>query len=159
MDPDLTPFEARGMPEQVERFAFMFRVAFWTYGLIGTFGLILACAGLAGVTAFCVAQRGREIGIRVALGARKADVLGLVMKEGAALVAIGSALGLAGAWAGTRGLSASQPALAKSVLASTSDPLVLVGVPLLLAGLTLIACYAPARRSTRIDPVVALRQE
>ena len=158
MDANLTPFNARTMPEQVDQFIFLFHVASYTYGTIGVFGLILAAAGLAGVTAYSVAQRGREIGIRIALGARGADVLRLVMKEGAVLVAVGTAIGLAGAWAGARLVSSAQSVAAKAI-ATPSSPLVLVGIPAMLAGLALLACYVPARRSLRIDPVVALRQE
>jgi predicted permease len=158
MDANLTPFNARTMPEQVDRFIFVFRVATYTYGVIGVSGLILAAAGLAGVTAYSVAQRGREIGIRIALGARSGDVLRLVMKEGAVLVAVGTIVGLAGAWAGSRLVSSAESVAAKAI-ATTSDPLVVVGIPVLLAGLALLACYVPARRSLRIDPVVALRQE
>jgi ABC-type antimicrobial peptide transport system permease subunit len=76
---------------------FPVRVALWTYGCIGIFGLILASVGLAGVTAYSVTQRRREIGIRIALGAQSADVLGLVMKEGAVLITAGTLIGLAAA--------------------------------------------------------------
>ena len=106
-----------------------------------------------------MARRGREIGIRIALGATSQDVLGLVMREDAALVAVGTVLGLAGAWAAAKVLSAIVSVVASATSASTSDPLLLVGAPLLLAGLALVACYLPARKSTTIDPVRALRQE
>ena len=134
------------------------KVALWTYGFIGIFGLILASVGLAGVTAYSVSQRRREIGIRVALGARGGDVLGLVMREGAVLIAIGTVIGLAAARAGIRAMSAALSQIAKTAGTSTSDPMLLVGAPLLLAALALVACYVPARKSTRIDPVVALRE-
>ena len=130
--------------------------ASWTYGLIGVFGLILASVGLAGVTAYSVTQRSHEIGIRMALGAQKRDVLGLVMKEGVALVTIGTITGLALAWAGIRALSG----LFFSVASVRSyDPVLLAGAPLLLAAVALAACYVPARRAMGIDPVVALREE
>jgi putative ABC transport system permease protein len=112
--------------------------------------------GLAGVTAYSVAQRAHEIGIRMALGARTIDVMGLVMKQGATLVIIGTTLGLASAWAGMRMLSGIFSSVAST---SASNPVLIVGVPLLLASLALGACYIPARRSTRIDPAVTLRQE
>jgi ABC-type antimicrobial peptide transport system permease subunit len=121
--------------------------------------LILASVGLAGMTAYSVAQRGREIGIRMALGAQSADVLGLVMKEGAALVAVGTIIGLAGGGAGLRLLSAYLSEVAKTTGTTASHPALLLGAPLLLASLALVACYVPARKSMRIDPVVALRQE
>jgi predicted permease len=159
VDANITPFNARSMPEQMDQLMFPIQVGVWSYGLMGSFGLILASVGLAGVTAYSVAQRGHEIGIRMALGARNTDVLGLVMKEGAALVAAGTIIGLAGAWALTRVLAASLEPVARTASRATAEPLLIVGAPLLLAGLALAACYVPACRSLRIDPVVALRQD
>jgi macrolide transport system ATP-binding/permease protein len=156
MDPALTPFHARSMLEQIDEFLSPLRAASWTYGMIGAFGLILASVGLAGVTAYSVSQRGREIGIRIALGAQNRDVLALVIKEGLVLVVVGSVVGLALAWAGIRVLSGLFFTVAS---VQSSDPLLLVGAPLLLAALAMLACYLPARRSMRIDPAVALRQE
>jgi predicted permease len=156
IDPSLTPFNARSMLEQIDEFMSPLRAASWTYGVIGAFGLILASVGLAGVTAYAVSQRGREIGIRVALGAQRGDVLRLVIKEGAVLVIIGTVVGLAAAWAGIRVLSGLFFTVAS---VQSADPLVLVGAPLLLAALALLACYLPARKSMRIDPAVTLRQE
>jgi hypothetical protein len=94
MDSSLTPFNARSMQEQIDQIMYPIRASIWTYGCIGLCGLILASVGLAGMTAYSVAQRGREIGVRMALGAQSADVLGLVMKEGAALVAVGTIIAL-----------------------------------------------------------------
>lgn len=159
IDDRVTPFNARSMPEQIEELMLPVKVALWTYGCIGMFGLILASVGLAGVTAYSVAQRRREIGIRIALGAGRGDVLGLVMKEGAVLVLAGMFLGLAAARAGIRFLSAVMAVIARTAGSSSSDPWLLAGAPLLLAVVALAACYLPARRSMRIDPVVALRQE
>jgi predicted permease len=156
MDPSLTPFDARSMQEQIDEFMSPLRAACWSYGLIGAFGLILASVGLAGVTAYAVSQRGREIGIRVALGAQKSDVLTLVMTEGVVLVTVGTVVGLAAAWAGIRVLSGLFFTVAS---VESSDPLLLIGAPLLLASLALLACYLPARKSMHVDPAVALRQE
>jgi hypothetical protein len=156
MDSTIVPFNARSMTEQIAQFMSALKAASWTYGLIGVFGLVLASVGLAGVTAYSVAQRGHEIGIRLALGAQKRDVLGLVMKEGAVLVTVGALIGMTFAWAGMRALSGMFFSVAS---VQGADPVLLVGAPLLLAGLALLACYVPARGSTRIDPVVALRQE
>ena len=156
MDSSLTPFNARSMTEQIAQFMSALKAASWTYGLIGVFGLILASVGLAGVTAYTVTQRGHEIGIRMALGAQKRDVLGLVMREGATLVTAGTITGLAFAWAGIRALSGIFFSVAS---VQSSDPMLLVGAPMLLAGVALIACYLPARRAMRIDPAVALRAE
>jgi ABC-type antimicrobial peptide transport system permease subunit len=113
--------------------------------------------GLAGVTAYSVAQRRQEIGIRMALGARPGQVLRLVMKEGATLVMVGSVVGFLGAWAIGRLLSALSPEMAEAL--SAKQPLLMIGAPVLLAALAMLACYFPARRSTGIDPVRALRQE
>ena len=104
-DANVTPFNARSMTEQIAEFMSSLRSAAWTWNLMGAFGLILAAVGLAGVTAYSVAQRGHEIGIRMALGAQKSDVLGLVMKEGAVLVMAGTLIGMALTWAGLRLMS------------------------------------------------------
>jgi len=135
------------------------RSAAWTYGLIGIFGLVLAAVGLAGMTAYSVASRNHEIGIRIALGAGRGQVIGLVMREGAALIAAGTSIGMALGWAASRGLAAMSSTVGQVTSTSTSDPTVLYGAPLLLAGMALVACYIPARRSLRVDPAVTLRRE
>jgi len=159
MDEKLTPFNAQSMPEQIDEMLFPVKVALYTYGFIGVFGLILAAVGLAGVTAYSVTQRRREIGIRIALGAQKRDVMGLVMKESAVMITIGTVIGLLAARAGIRLLAGALAIIARTAGTSTSDPFLLIGAPLLLALLGLLSCYVPARKSTRVDPVVALRQE
>ena len=157
MDPNLTLFNARNMKDQIDAMMFMVHIGVLVYGGIGVFGLVLASIGLAGVTAYSVTQRTHEIGIRMALGAAKADVLRLVMKEGAGLIVVGTVIGLAGAWGGARAMASILSAMAEAVSASQYDPVLLLGAPLLLAGLAMLACYVPARRSMRIDPAVALR--
>jgi putative ABC transport system permease protein len=92
----------------------------------------------------------------MALGAQKSDVLGLVMKEGAVLVTAGTLIGMALTWAGLRLMSRFFFSVAS---VQAFDPALLVGAPLLLASLALLACYVPARKSMRIDPAIALRQE
>ena len=159
LDNHIQPFNPRSMAEQIETILFPVRVALYTYGVIGICGLILAAVGLAGVTAYSVTQRRREIGIRLALGARSADVLRLVMREGLALIVIGSVIGLLLARAGIRALSSALDMIARTAGNTTNDPTLLVGAPLLLALLALAACYVPARRSTLVDPAVTLRQE
>jgi len=159
MDANITPFNIRSMTEQIAQFMEPLSLASWTYAVVGIFGLVLSAVGLAGMTAYSVAQRGREIGIRMALGARQGNVLALVMKEGMMLVTVGTAIGLAGAWIGSRLLAAMNSSVGRVTSTSTSDSTVLLGAPLLLACLALLACYVPARKSMRIDPVVALRQE
>ena len=121
--------------------------------------MILASVGLAGVTAYSVARRKKEIGIRMALGARRGQVLGLVLKEGFWLVAVGSALGFGVAFAASKVLAGMTSIFTDAFKMGTSDPRLIVGAPVLLAGLAMLACYVPARKSTRIDPVRALREE
>ena len=123
------------------------------------FGLVLAAIGLAGVTGYAVARRRKEIAIRMAVGASPAQVLGLVLREGTALTAVGTALGYLGAVALARVLGSLAHMFADALRFGTNDPLLLVGAPLLLAAVALLACYIPARRSTQIDPLEALRQE
>jgi macrolide transport system ATP-binding/permease protein len=157
VDPRLRVFNARTLSDYMDRSRSAERFAVDTYGGIGVFALVLAAIGLAGVTAYAVAQRRREIGIRMALGARQEQVLFLVLREGAALVAIGTVLGLLGAFALARGLSALTNVFVASLEVGVADPRLLVGAPVLLALLTMLACYLPARRAAKIDPLEALR--
>jgi predicted permease len=159
LDPNLTIFNVRTLSEYLERSRSSDRFAADTYGGIGVFGLVLAAIGLAGVTAYAVAQRRKEIGIRMALGARKGQVLLLVLREGAALIAVGTLLGFLGAIALVRILSALTSVFVSALKVATNDPRLLIGAPLLLAALAMLACYIPARRSARIDPLKALREE
>ena len=121
--------------------------------LFGALGLGLALVGIYGVISYSAGCRTREIGIRIALGAQDADVLRLVAWQGAGLVLAGVAIGLAASFAATR--------LMRGLLygVSTTDPLTFAGVSILLLTAGLAACYIPARRAMRVDPVVALRQE
>jgi ABC-type antimicrobial peptide transport system permease subunit len=124
--------------------------------LTSFFGLLalgLACVGLYGTMSYAVVRRTNEIGIRMALGAEKRRVLGMVLKESLLLVAVGIALGLPIAFAATR--------LVKSFLfgLTPTDPLALLGSTLLLAAVAALAGYLPARRAARVDPLIALRYE
>jgi predicted permease len=158
VDPSLNVFNVRTLAEELERSRSYERFAINTYGGIGIFGLILAAVGLAGVTAYAVAQRGKEIGIRLALGATKRGVLLLVLREGSALVLVGTALGVFGAFSLAKILSALANAFVEALQVGTTDPRLIVGAPLLLALLALLACYVPARRATKVDVLKALRQ-
>jgi ABC-type antimicrobial peptide transport system permease subunit len=119
----------------------------------GLLALTLACVGLYGLLAYSVAQRTKEIGIRMALGAQGGWVIALVLRGGARLVLIGVALGLPLAWAASRWV--------KSLLfgLTPSDPAVIVGAIVLLTAAAQLAAYLPARRASRLDPLVALRDE
>jgi putative ABC transport system permease protein len=124
--------------------------------LIGFFGitaLLLAMAGVFGVMAYSVSRRTREIGVRIALGARSSDVLRMILSQGLRTIFIGVAIGIAGSLALTRTV--------ESLLfgVTATDPLTFSGVTLLLVVAALLACYIPARRATRVDPLVALRYE
>jgi macrolide transport system ATP-binding/permease protein len=159
LDPKLVPFHVETLSDQLAMSRRQLRSAMRTYGGIGLFGLILSAIGLAGITAYAVAQRKREIGIRMALGANKGQVLRLVLREGVALIAVGTVLGFAGAVAISKALEAATSVLADALAMGTNDPRLLVGAPALLAALALVACYVPARAAVRIDPLKALRTE
>jgi ABC-type antimicrobial peptide transport system permease subunit len=115
--------------------------------------LVLGIIGIYGVLSFLVSQRTREIGVRIALGAQRGEVLYLVMKDGAKFSFAGIAVGLAGALLVTRLMSSELYGV------SPLDPMTYLGVALVMAAVTLLACYVPTRRAMRVDPMVALRCE
>jgi len=123
------------------------------FGLFAGLALVLAAVGLYGVLSYTVAQRTQEIGIRVAMGAQRGAVLGLTVGQGVRIAALGAAIGALAALAGGRVLS--------SLLYGVSprDPLVLLGAATTMLAVAAIASYLPARRATKVDPMVALRYE
>jgi predicted permease len=153
VDPSLPVYGLRPMSEVVTRSMVQPRFLSLLLATFAGIALFLAAIGIYGVMAYAVAQRTQEIGVRMALGAQRLHVLRLVFGQGFVLLAIGTAIGLGGAFALTR--------LMHSLLfeITPTDPLTYSAVVVLLAVVALFACYIPARRATRVDPLVALRYE
>jgi len=153
LDSSLAAFQPRTMEQVIAEASQDTGMMTYLLGSFAALALILAAIGLYSVLAYLVTQRTREIGIRMALGAQQADVLQMVMGHGSQLTAAGVALGAGGAFALTRFL--------KSLLfgVTTKDPVTLVGVVVMLALVALAACYIPARRAMRVEPMAALRDE
>ena len=152
-DPDLPVFDVQTMENHMGIALLPARLGGSVLGLFGVLGLILAAVGIYGVMAYSVAQRNREIGIRVALGADRGRVLELVLGEGLRLTLIGTLIGLVGAAAAAQ--------LVKGLLydVSSVDPVAFIGVPLLLVGVATLAAYVPARRAAGLDPMRVLKSE
>jgi putative ABC transport system permease protein len=153
VDPNLPVFGERTMEDVVSASLAQRRFALQVVGGFGVLALLLAGVGVYGVVAYSVSQRTREIGIRLALGASSGAILRWVFKQGMKLTLLGTVVGLVGAFALTR--------LLRGLLfgVSSADPLTYAGLAALLAAVALLACYIPARRATRVDPMVALRHE
>jgi putative ABC transport system permease protein len=153
LDPDLPVFEIRTVAEHLELALFVQRIAASLLGVFGALALFLAMIGLYGVIAAAVALRRAEIGMRMALGARRSDIMALVLKQGLAVAAGGAAIGLPGAVALTR--------LFKSQLVgvSATDGVSYATTTIVLVAVALAATYVPARRAASIDPLAALRND
>jgi ABC-type antimicrobial peptide transport system permease subunit len=153
LDPDLAITDVRTMTEAVSSSVSGPRFNTFLLGIFAVVALLLASIGIYGVLAYIVSQQTHEIGIRLALGAEPRRVFGLVVGRGARLAALGAAIGVAGAIALTR--------LMRGLLYSVSptDPLTFVAVVTLLLSVALAACWIPARRAMKVDPIVALRYE
>jgi predicted permease len=152
-DPELPIFEVKTMTERVNRSMWLRRSYSWLFGFFAAVALTMALAGVYGVISYAVSQRTNEIGIRMALGAQRMDVLRLVLRHGLILAGLGTVVGLLGAFV----LSHWMRTLLFGV--SAVEPVTLLTVPLLLLVVTFVACLFPARKATRVDPMVALRYE
>jgi putative ABC transport system permease protein len=153
LDPNLPLFDVTTLTEHMRLALFPAKIAAMVLGVFGLVALLLSAIGIYGITSYTVSQRTHEIGIRMALGAQLGDVLRLVLNHGLKLTLIGAAIGLIGAYLATRAIT--------SVLygVSATDPLTFVSVSVLLITVALVACYVPARRATKVDPLIALRNE
>ncbi|HEY3027291.1 MAG TPA: ABC transporter permease [Pyrinomonadaceae bacterium] len=153
LDANLPIADVKTLRDQLNLSLFPSRLAAWILGGFGALALLLAAIGIYGVVSYSVAQRTREIGVRMALGAKEKDVLRLVLGQGLFVIAVGLALGLLLAMASTRVIVSFLYGV------GAADPLTFAGVPLLLGFVAVVASYIPARRATKIDPLVALRYE
>jgi predicted permease len=154
LDPTLDVTDITVMSSQIDKTLAATRLASTLIGVFGIVAMLLACIGLYGAMAWMVGRRTREVGIRMALGAQRADVLRLVLKQGLILIAFGVIVGIAAAFAATRFIDTQQ-----LYQVSATDPLTFTGITLLLSAVALLACYLPARRATKVDPLIALRYE
>jgi predicted permease len=152
-DPDLPIFEIKTMAERVSDSLWLRKSYSWLFGFFAAVALTMALGGIYGVISYAVSQRTNEIGIRMALGAQRGDVLRLILRHGLLLAGAGTVIGFVGALAMTQ--------VMRSLLVgiNPSAPLIFVSVPLLLTSVVGLACYLPARRATKVNPMVALRYE
>ena len=153
LDPSISVYASKTLKEHMGTSLFPARMAAIALGSFGVLALILAAVGIYGVMSHVVVGRTREIGLRIALGAQLSDVQKLILKQGMFLAAIGSMCGLVIALGGAR--------MMKSLLygVSASDPITFTCIALLLFGIALLACWIPARRASRVEPMIALRAE
>jgi putative ABC transport system permease protein len=153
VDPERPVYRVRTMEQIVADAVAQPRLTMLLLGAFAVLALVLAAVGIYGVLSYAVTQRTHEIGIRMALGARQRDVLKLVVKHGMLLTLLGALLGLIASFALTRFMQTLLFGI------SPNDPLTFIAVAFLLAGVALIACYIPARRATKVDPLTSLRHE
>jgi predicted permease len=153
LDKDLPLFNVRTMEHAIGTSVAPQRFTMMLIGLFAALALVLTAVGIYGLVSYTVTQQTRAIGIRMALGAQRSDVLGLVIRQGVKLTLIGAALGMLG----TLGLTRWLTALLYEI--KPTNPLTLLAPPLLLIGVALLACWAPARRASKIHPMEALRFE
>jgi len=153
LDRDQPISDVRTMDERIGRSLSSRRFSMVLLALFAGLALTLAAVGIYGIVAYSVTERTHEIGVRVALGAQRRDVMAMVVGQGMAMTVAGTAIGVAA--------SAALARLMSSLLfgVSAADPVTFVAIPLLLIAVALAACYVPARRATRVDPLQTLRSE
>jgi macrolide transport system ATP-binding/permease protein len=154
MAPDMPVFDVKTMTEALDTLngLLIFQIGAVLAAALGILGLILALVGVYGVISFAASQRTHEIGVRMALGAQRWDVLKMIFGQGLLIVGIGLAVGLAAVLAASR-------VMGQFLIVSATDPLTYISVSAVLALVALLACYIPARRAMNVDPMVALRYE
>ena len=153
IDPDLPLANVATLTRLVDESLAQPRFAMLVLAAFGAIALLLACIGMYGVMSYAVAQRTQEIGIRMALGADRRNVFAVVIGQGARLAGLGIAIGFVAALATTRILASFLFGI------GATDPLTFLEVSVVLAATAFVACYLPARRATRVDPLIALKTE
>jgi len=153
LDPNLALANVRTMAQHMSAASLVQRLGAWSLSAFGALALVLSAVGLFGVLSYSVAQRTREMGVRIAIGASRRDVLALVVGKALRLTAVGLGVGVV--------LAAGAGQLLRSQIFGVSplDPVTFVGVVLLLGAVALLAAWLPARRAARVDPIIALQAE
>ena len=159
LDPKIPLADVQTLGDYFSIGLYPFRILAVVMGACGAMALILATLGIYGIISYSVAQRTRELGIRMALGALPGDILRMVIRQGMMLVIVGLGIGLLLSLVLTRLLTSSLLEIELPLPVSATDPLTFVGVTILLALVALVACYIPARRATKVNPIEALRYE